>query len=392
MISLRSVVGFFALAVLLASVQGFNKIPLKRVHEGRRTREDLDNSFRVAKNRWGGDKFVVANITNYLDAQYFGDVELGTPGQVFQVIFDTGSSNLWVPSATCNILELGCISHDQYDSSESSTYVADGTEIVFNYGSGSVSGFLSVDTCCVAGLCVQDQMFAEVNHEPGITFIAARFDGIAGMGLPNLAVNGVPPLFTNMIDQDLVEAPVFSFWLNRDPEDPNGGAMILGGSDPSLYTGEFHYIDVEGDDYWKIPMDGFSMADSDIVACEEGCLSVIDSGTSLLLGPADVCKEINERIGGIEVLPGTGQYEIICSTIPDLPDVTFTFGGKAYTLTANEYVLQVTQFGITQCISGFMGFDLPMGPWWILGDIFMGKFYSEFDVENMRIGFADSIQ
>lgn len=86
----------------------------------------------------------------------------------------------------------------------------------------------------------------------------------------------------------------------------------------------------------------FSMADSDIVACEEGCLSVIDSGTSLLLGPADVCKEINERIGGIEVLPGTGQYEIICSTIPDLPDVTFTFGGKAYTLTANEYVLQVT--------------------------------------------------
>lgn len=67
----------------------------------------------------------------------------------------------------------------------------------------------------MAGLCVQDQMFAEVNHEPGITFIAARFDGIAGMGLPNLAVNGVPPLFTNMIDQDLVEAPVFSFWLNR---------------------------------------------------------------------------------------------------------------------------------------------------------------------------------
>jgi len=382
--------------VLALGCQTLHRIPLHRMQTARRTMEEFKQSQSTITKRWM-KSVPEEDLENYLDAQYFGVIELGTPGQEFKVIFDTGSSNLWVPSATCPIWEIACITHNRYDSTDSSTYKPNGTDFEIHYGSGSMSGFLSTDTCCIAGVCVVDQTFAESTHEPGIAFVAAHFDGILGMGFPQIAVEHVTPVFNNMIDQGVVEAPVFSFWLNRDPDQEIGGELILGGSDPQFYEGDMTYIPVDREGYWEITMDSIQMAESgDVVGCDGTCTAIVDTGSSLLVGPSAQTDAINKIIGGIELIPGTGQYQILCAMIPTLPEIDFILGGQKFTLTGKDYVLKITQCILgecqTQCISGFMGLDLPMGPWWILGDVFIGKFYSEFDLGNSRVGFAQSVQ
>lgn len=66
----------------------------------------------------------------------------------------------------------------------------------------------------MGGLCAQHQGFAEATELPGITFVAAKFDGILGLGYPSIAVNGITPPFNTLVAQGTVD-PVFAFYLNR---------------------------------------------------------------------------------------------------------------------------------------------------------------------------------
>ena len=196
-------------------------------------------------------------ITNFMDAQYFGAIELGTPPQSFQVVFDTGSSNLWVPSAKCAFTQIPCDLHAKYESGDSATAETNGASFAIQYGSGSLSGFLSADTLRWGDLEIKHQTFAEATKEPGLAFMFAKFDGILGMGWAQIAVDRVSPPFYNAFEQGLVKENVFSFWLNRDADSEHGpgGELVLGGVDPKHHVGEHTWLNVTREGYWQVAMD-----------------------------------------------------------------------------------------------------------------------------------------
>lgn len=320
-------------------------------------------------------------LTNYQDAQYYGVMSIGTPPQWFNILFDTGSSNLWVPSVHCDG-NMACRTHHTYNSSRSSTSQQVGTNFSIQYGTGSLTGFLTTDVINVNGIIVKHQTFAEAVSEPGTTFVHARFDGICGMGYPSISVDRVTPVFNNMVQQGLVSPPVFSFYLNRNPSAQPGGELIFGGSDPAHYISPFTYVPLSRRGYWQFKMDSVTVYVKGITVCQNGCQAIADTGTSLIVGPKGDIGTLNRAIGAIA--DQSGMMLVDCNKIYQLPKITFTIAGMEFTLNGEDYIIVINS---NTCMSGLSPSNSNL---WILGDVFIGRYYTEFDMGNNRVGFAEA--
>ncbi|NXU25615.1 PEPC protein, partial [Thalassarche chlororhynchos] len=148
-----------------------------------------------------------------LQSFYFGEISIGTPPQNFSVLFDTGSSNLWVPSTYCQ--SPACFNHAKFNPNKSSTFTYDGQSYTFSYGSGALSVVLGYDTLRIQTITVTNQEFGLSTDEPTQPFYYADFDGILGMAYPSLAVQGMPTVLQGMLQQKQLTQPIFSFYFSR---------------------------------------------------------------------------------------------------------------------------------------------------------------------------------
>merc|ERR1712107_928471 len=79
----------------------------------------------------------------------------------------------------------------------------------------------------------------------------------------------------------------------------------------------------------------------DVIGCAGGCTAIVDTGSSLLVGPKKETNAINKMTGGKEVIPGTGQYMVDCNSFDQLPDINFVIGGKSFPIKGKDYVLRI---------------------------------------------------
>mmetsp|Transcript_2484 Transcript_2484/g.5025 ORF Transcript_2484/g.5025 Transcript_2484/m.5025 type:complete len:381 (+) Transcript_2484:23-1165(+) len=365
--------------LIVVSVSALHKFPLKKIDNKEfvagivaRANKGLKSSYQVKD-----DGSIVIN--DYQNSQYYGEIALGTPEQTFNVIFDTGSSDLWVASSNC---DDSCGRHAEYDSSASSTYTANGTVFEIMYGSGPVSGYQSFDRLNMGGLVVE-QEFAEVTDASGLgaAYKLGKFDGILGMAFSVLSVNNIPTPFDTLVSQGMVDTAQFAFYLGDSRADK--GELVLGGSDPEHYTGDITWVDLLSATYWEITLNGMSV---DGTVYTTGTKAIVDSGTSILTAPTEVVAQIAAQLGAKEIIEG--EYMLQCD-YEGLPDFVFTIDGNDYTLSAEDYLLPDGDL----CLLGMIGMDIPKptGPLWILGDVFMRKYYTVFDTENKRVGFAEAV-
>ncbi|GJP37813.1 hypothetical protein CLOM_g22220 [Closterium sp. NIES-68] len=370
---------------------------------------DISGMANATSSEYMADILAVATapavrLSNYLNMQFFGTVSIGTPPQRFSMLFDTGSSDTWVPSTACRA-NIACYTHSRFNSSSSRTFKPTGRTVYITYLSGKVKGAQGIDTVTIGRTKVTNQAITEATWLPGSANLGSRFDGIVGLGPVKAAKHQSTPLWKSMQAQGLLRKPLFSFWMNQNGGSKAGGEVVFGGVNPARYSGAHTFTPVVGSGrYWNIRMGKVKMGPMTISTCSGGCDAVPDTGTSLIIGPTAAIQQIYSQMG--VSMCSSPPCAVPCSQIGLLPVLSFTIEGRTFTLSGRQYVLQVAQprgtrtgggaqsSGGTACFAAFVGMDFavsPHGHAWILGDTFLMAYHSIFHFGNpMRVGFATS--
>jgi len=192
--------------------------------------------------------------------------------------------------------------------------------------------------------------------------------GIIGLAYDTISVNG----YKTWLDVNTLPAGSknFSFYLHSNP---TASYMVIPGWDTTLPAGTVVSHNVIEKKYWALNLTNVGRGDTNIPVV--GYKGVIDSGTSLLVGPKSF---IDQLVTGIDVKSD-------CSNLASLPSVYFQLDDHKYELEGKDYVLQVSA---KECVMGLRGGPFPESfKYVIMGDVFMRRYPSLFDLDKNTVSF-----
>ncbi|XP_036707461.1 beta-secretase 2 isoform X2 [Balaenoptera musculus] len=250
---------------------------------------------------------MVDNLQGDSGRGYYLEMLIGTPPQKLQILVDTGSSNFAVAGAPHPFVD------SYFDTERSSTYRPKGFDVTVKYTQGSWTGFVGEDVVTIpkgfnsSFLVNIATIFESENFFlPGI-----KWNGILGLAYATLAKpsSSLETFFDSLVAQAKIPN-VFSMQmcgagLPVAGSGTNGGSLVLGGIEPTLYKGDIWYTPIKEEWYYQIEILKLEIGGQSLnLDCREynADKAIVDSGTTLLRLPQKVFDAVIEAVARTSLL------------------------------------------------------------------------------------------
>ncbi len=354
-----------------------------------RDSRSLQTEFKLARKVVSNSSLALVTeieLYNESDVFYYGNISIGTPAQTIPVVFDTGSSNLWVFSNLCVETSSACqVGTPVFYNATTSTTLENVSDIkmYIPYGTGSVYTVPATEKLSLGELSTMVD-FSMATDVPGSTFSETGFSGLFGLGWPDIAVNQQTPAFYQMYQNKQITG-LIGFHLGSE-SGLGGGEITFGGVDRTKYRGAVFWNPVINEGYWEINLNGIKVG-STLFSLHHGSTAAIDTGTTLIATAKDQANALNMLLLG-KMIGSNGVATVDCSIIDSLPDLVFEFDGGDYRLPPIRYI--VKDQDSNDCYSSITSIEGLQDPLWIIGDVFLSWFYSVYSIERCAVGLAVS--
>jgi hypothetical protein len=229
-------------------------------------------------------------------------------------------------------------------------------------------------------------LILEAFYQSDNPFKNVGFDGIIGLGFSHLSVNKESNFIDMLFNQKKIKQKLFSFYFNKNDLKPS--ELVIGGVNEKNKIGPVNFFDIISQNYWEIKINDIYYGDQKLNFCQfRQCTGIIDTGTSMIAAPSDL----------INSLLSLSMIGLDCSNFNSLKNIKLDINGIIISLDPEYYIYQIPQEqdflseNKVNCINAFMKMDV-LNSYdkisIILGLPFLKKYYTVFDRDNKRIGFA----
>jgi len=325
------------------------------------------------------------------DIGYLATVQMGTPPRDFLILMDSGSADLWVGAENCQSEAGGdCGNHNLLGTQSSSSFQDTGAPFQITYGTGNVAGNIIKDDISVAGLQLKAHTFGVATKE-SIDFSdnSTPFDGLMGLAQSTLSEQKTATPIEALAAANLVPAAITSYKISRAADNKNDGEITFGGLDETKFDAQTLVTvqNVNQQGFWEANMDAVTV-DGQSTGLQ-GRTAILDTGTTLIIAPADDAAAVHKLIQGAQS-DGQGGFTVPCTT---KASVALSFGGTTFAIDPRDIAVQPVNPNdpTGDCVSGIAAGNVGGAQEWLVGDVFLKNAYFSTDVGKNTLSLANLV-